>query len=88
MSWAHLAQNREFGYPSLNRKTGRLEREQQPLLKKIKLILLFNPITEWIDTTHAMRLYIHNKSVARGREEERRPRRNRSKLLLKLITST
>ncbi|EGY20822.1 phosphatidylserine decarboxylase proenzyme [Verticillium dahliae VdLs.17] len=69
MSWAHMAQNCEFGYPSLNRKTGRLEREQQLLLKKIKLILLFNPITEWIDTTHAMRLYIHNKSVASGRDE-------------------
>lgn len=44
-------------------------REQQPLTKKLKLILLFNPLTEWIDTTHLMRLWIHNKSIRKGEEE-------------------
>jgi phosphatidylserine decarboxylase len=47
----------------LNR-TGRAR--QQPLLKKIKLLLLLNPVTEWIDTTHAMRLYLHRKSEEAG----------------------
>lgn len=39
----------------------------QPLLKKLKMLLLFNPLTEWIDTTHAMRLYIHNKTMNKGK---------------------
>lgn len=48
------------------RKTGYQMREQQPLWKKLKLILLFNPLTEWLDTTHAMRLYLHNKNIHSG----------------------
>ena len=40
--------------------------EQIPLKKKIKLLFLFNPLTEWLDTTHAMRLYIHRESVKEG----------------------
>jgi hypothetical protein len=44
-------------------ETGELEREKIPLLKKLKLLLLFNYFTEWIDTTHAMRLYIHDQSI-------------------------
>lgn len=36
------------------------------MLKKLKLLLLFNPLTEWLDTTHAMRLYIHDESVRAG----------------------
>lgn len=64
-----LAANGEYGWKSFDRKTGKLMREQQPLTKKLKLILLFNPLTEWIDTTHLMRLWIHNKSVRKGREE-------------------
>jgi phosphatidylserine decarboxylase len=47
-------------------QTGQLEREQQPLLKKLKLLVLFNPVLEWIDATHAMRLYIHDKSEKSG----------------------
>jgi phosphatidylserine decarboxylase len=44
-------------------------REQQPLWKKLKLFALFNPLTEWIDTTHAMRLYLHNKNIDVGHRE-------------------
>lgn len=50
-------------------QTGKFEREQQPLLKKLKLILLFNPLTEWIDTTHAMRLYLHDSALDSGKKE-------------------
>ncbi|KAF5696382.1 phosphatidylserine decarboxylase, partial [Fusarium mundagurra] len=49
--------------------TGQLEREIIPLGKKLKLLFLFNHITEWIDTTHAMRLYMHNKSLEKGKKE-------------------
>jgi hypothetical protein len=35
-------------------------------MKKLKLILLFNPLMEWLDTTHAMRLYMHNKAIEEG----------------------
>src|SRR5690242_17001385 len=41
-----LVRNREVGWQTLNRKTGKYEREQQPILKKLKLLLLFNPLTE------------------------------------------
>ena len=46
-----------------------MEREQEPLTKKLKLMFLFNPLTEWIDTTHAMRMFLHSKSVQAGKEE-------------------
>lgn len=47
-------------------QTGEYMREQQPLGKKLKLLLLFNPLTTWLDTTHAMRLYMHNSAIKEG----------------------
>ncbi|KAH8747730.1 phosphatidylserine decarboxylase [Diaporthe sp. PMI_573] len=64
-----LAQNQEYGWKSIDRKTGRIIREQQPLLKKLRLLLLFNPMTEWLDTTQAMRVHMHKKSEKEGRVE-------------------
>ncbi|KAI1383768.1 putative phosphatidylserine decarboxylase [Hypoxylon trugodes] len=64
-----LYANGPYGWKTLDRKTGTLTREQQPLLKKAKLLLLFNPLTSWIDTTHLMRLWIHNKSIRAGEAE-------------------
>ncbi|KAK6829405.1 phosphatidylserine decarboxylase [Apiospora arundinis] len=69
VAWCHLSANGEYGWKTLDRKTGKLMREQQPLSKKLKLILLFNPVTEWIDTTHVMRMWIHEKSLREGEEE-------------------
>ncbi|GES58086.1 phosphatidylserine decarboxylase [Aspergillus terreus] len=69
LSWVKMAQNRQIGWLTVDRKTGKLVREQQPLMKKMKLILLFNPLMEWLDTTHAMRLYMHNKAVEEGERE-------------------
>ncbi|KAK7394019.1 hypothetical protein QQX98_013197 [Neonectria punicea] len=79
LSWIHLAENQEYGWKTVDRTTGRLGREQEPLLKKLKLLLLFNPLTEWLDTTHLMRLYIHNKSVREGRTEGTPASRNKIK---------
>ena len=56
----------------MDRRTGKWIREQQPILKKIKLVVLFSPVMEWVDTTHAMRLFIHNKSVEEGKEYAKR----------------
>ena len=47
-------------------KTGRIERERQPIYKKLKLLLLFNPLTEWVDTTQTMRLHAYKESVTAG----------------------
>jgi phosphatidylserine decarboxylase len=58
--------HREVGWPTIDRRTRQFKREQQPLLKKLKLLVLFNPITEWIDTTHVMRLWTHEKSLSAG----------------------
>ncbi|KAI9035822.1 potassium transport protein TRK1/TRK2 [Aspergillus affinis] len=51
---------------TIGEKTGKEIREQQPLIKKLKLLLLFNPLPEWIDTTHAMRFYMHNPAIEGG----------------------
>ncbi|CAG9939348.1 unnamed protein product [Clonostachys rosea f. rosea IK726] len=64
MSW-----NAHWGWISCDRKTGRLEREKQSLRRKVKLLLLFNPLTEWVDTTQAMRLYTHNRTIKQGQKE-------------------
>ncbi|RDW92793.1 putative phosphatidylserine decarboxylase [Aspergillus mulundensis] len=66
LGWAKLVQNREIGWLTIDRKTGKYKREQQPIWKKLKLLLLFNPLTTWLDTTHAMRLYMHNSAVKEG----------------------
>jgi phosphatidylserine decarboxylase len=62
-----LVQNRQVGWLTLDRKTGKYEREQQPLFKKLKLLLLFNPFMEWIDRTHFLRLWIHEKTIVVGK---------------------
>ncbi|CAG9992107.1 unnamed protein product [Clonostachys byssicola] len=67
MSWLHP--NAHWGWVSWDRKTGRLEREKQSLWRKIKLLLLFNPLTEWVDTTQAMRLYTHSRTIKQGEKE-------------------
>ncbi|RAK80036.1 putative phosphatidylserine decarboxylase [Aspergillus fijiensis CBS 313.89] len=72
-----MIQNRQVGWLTINRKTGQLVREQQPLWKKLKLLLLFNPLTEWLDTTHLMRLYMHREAIKEGQEEATPTSRNR-----------
>lgn len=62
-----LAQNREVGWETINRKTGQYKREQQPIYKKLKLLFLFNPIMTWFDRTHLLRLWIHDKTIEAGK---------------------
>ncbi|KAI8648542.1 Phosphatidylserine decarboxylase [Fusarium keratoplasticum] len=62
-------QNREVGWRMIDRRTGRLMREQQPLWWKIKLLLLFNPLTEWINNTQARRLRLRKKTLDFGIDE-------------------
>jgi phosphatidylserine decarboxylase len=59
-------QNREVGWLTVDRRTGEFKREKQPLWKKLKLLLLFNRFTEWIDKTHLLRLWTHEKNLAAG----------------------
>ncbi|KAF1960508.1 phosphatidylserine decarboxylase [Byssothecium circinans] len=79
LMWLHLVAHQQVGWTSLNRKTGKLEHEQEPLLKKLKLIFLFNPIVEWIDTTHAMRLWMHHRNTKAGIEEDKPMSHNKIK---------
>lgn len=58
--------NREVGWVTVDRKTGEFKREKQPLLKKLKLLLLFSPVTEWIDRTQLLRLWTHEKNIYAG----------------------
>ncbi|RPA85537.1 putative phosphatidylserine decarboxylase [Ascobolus immersus RN42] len=70
LSYCKLIQNREVGWQTVDRKTGKLMREKQPLLKKLKLLILFNPLLEWIDLTRAMRVYLHDQAIKGGKEEQ------------------
>ncbi|SPO06494.1 uncharacterized protein DNG_09184 [Cephalotrichum gorgonifer] len=69
ISWAYLAQNLPVPWVFFDRKTGEIKREDQPLLRKLALVLIFNPLTEWIDSTHVMRLQAYRKALSKGREE-------------------
>lgn len=68
LSCVKLAKNQQVGWQTVDRRTGKYIREQQPIMKKIKLAILFSPVMEWVDTTHALRLWMHNKSLREGRE--------------------
>jgi len=69
LSLLKLVQNREIGWQTVNRKSGAYRREQQPILKKLKLLFLFSPLMEWIDRTHLLRLWIHSKTLEAGKRE-------------------
>lgn len=66
LSTAKLIQNREVGWMTLDRKSGQYKREQQPIFKKLKLLFLFSRPLEWVDRTHLLRLWIHDKSIKAG----------------------
>lgn len=66
LSFLNLLQKREIGWLTVNRKNGTYTREQQPLWKKAKLLLLFNPVTEWIDRTRFLRFWTHEESISAG----------------------
>lgn len=66
LRYLKLIEDRQVGWLTFDRKTHAFKREQQPLCKKIKLLLLFNPVTEWIDRTHLLRLWTHKRNVKAG----------------------
>ncbi|BGP01353.1 hypothetical protein JCM10021v2_005056 [Rhodotorula toruloides] len=66
----HLVEKRQVGWMAKNRKTGEMMREQQPLMKKIQLLLFFNPVTEWIDFTHVAKMWLHRKTIQQKPKEE------------------
>ncbi|KZT61988.1 putative phosphatidylserine decarboxylase [Calocera cornea HHB12733] len=57
-----MVQNRQVGWLTVNRKTGEFIREQQPLAEKFRLLLLFNPLLEWIDRTNMFRWWLHRQN--------------------------
>lgn len=66
LSCVQLVQNREIGWKTLDRKTGHFERERQPIVKKLKLLVLLSPLMQWIDRTNALKLWIHDKTIKAG----------------------
>lgn len=69
LTWGKIIQNREVGWLTVDRKTGKYMREQQPIWKKIKLLFLFNPLLEWIDRTKLLRYWWHEKAERAGKYE-------------------
>jgi len=45
-------------------------REQQPLQRKLKLMIIFNPLLEWIDETTQYRRWLHDKTFNAKKKEE------------------
>lgn len=54
-------QNREVGWLTKNRKTGELVCERQSPAKKVRMMLLFNPLAEWIDSTRMFGCWLREK---------------------------
>ncbi|KAK6528494.1 hypothetical protein TWF281_009735 [Arthrobotrys megalospora] len=69
LAWCNLIQNSEVGWPTVERKSGALKREQQPIPEKIKLILLFNPVAEWVHRTKLMKLLLSEETTKEGKKE-------------------
>ncbi len=44
-----------------------MEREKMPLYGKLRLLLLFNPLAEWFDTTRPWRVALHLMSIKKGK---------------------
>lgn len=40
------------------------------MLRKLRLLLLFNPLTEWIDRTKIYRSLLHRRTIEAERKEE------------------
>ena len=70
LQFRQINSNREVGWQTFIRKTSTYEREQMPIMKKLKMLLLFNPLVEWIDQTHLFRLWLHDKTVKAGISED------------------
>ncbi|KAI5791470.1 phosphatidylserine decarboxylase [Pyronema domesticum] len=68
LSCCKMAKNREIGWMTIDRKTGEYKREQQPIYKKLKLLILFNPLFEWIDRTRWFRHKLHEKAYMAGHD--------------------
>lgn len=51
------------------KQTGKQIRERQPIMKKIKLIILFNPLMTWVDRLPINRKFLHHEAVKYGKEE-------------------
>jgi len=57
-----MVQNHEVGWLTVNRKTGEYMREQQPLGMKVRMLILFNPLVEWVDRTNMFRRWLHRNN--------------------------
>jgi phosphatidylserine decarboxylase len=66
--WIKQLYNREVGHLTMDRKSKRLQRERRPLLKQLRVLLLFNRFTEWIDVTKTWRMHLHHESIKEGEE--------------------
>ncbi|KAJ5183275.1 hypothetical protein N7492_000891 [Penicillium capsulatum] len=71
LCYLKLVQRRQVGWLTWDRKSGFFIHEQQTLWKKLKLLLLFNPVMEWIDKSHYLRLWTHKKNIQAGQSEGR-----------------
>ena len=61
--------NGRVGNPWVIRESKQIRREQQPLLKRIKMLLLFSKPLEWLDRRYYLRRYLHDQSDQAGRHE-------------------
>ncbi|KAJ3279152.1 hypothetical protein HK104_001701 [Borealophlyctis nickersoniae] len=66
--WFDHLEKREVGHETVDRKTGNVVPERQPLLKNIHNRLLFNPVMDVIDQTNAARSLLATETIHEGHE--------------------
>ncbi len=67
--WYNNIRTGHVGHQCLIRSTGRVIREQMPLKKRLRLLLLFSPECEWIDRVYIFRQYLHHEADVSGKYE-------------------
>jgi len=71
LATAKMVQNSQVGWLTVDRKTGEMMREQQPLGEKIRMLILFNPLVEWVDRTNVFRWWLHKQNNMAYKKESK-----------------
>ena len=70
--WIENLRTEHVGSPYYDRRTGRVEREQQPVGKRIKQLILYSWPFDVVDNFFFMRRHLHDTAVSMGKAENTR----------------
>jgi len=67
--WYNNIRTGHVGHQCLIRSTGQVVREQMPLTKRLRVLILFSNEFEWIDRLHVFRRHLHHEADVSGKYE-------------------